>query len=78
MSQPKKQFFKPVRRDSDQPTQAETRRAKDFWTDVFQDAIQSQIDESSAGRAVAKEVVRFASEIASAALEEMEERWAKL
>jgi len=77
MSQPTKKFFAPVKH-SDQPTQAETRRAKDFWVEVFQDAIQSQIDESSHGRAVAKEIVRFASEIASAALEEMEERWSKL
>ena len=62
----------------DEPTQAEVRRAKDFWSDIFQDSIVAQLDESSAGHASAKDVVRFAGEIADCALEEMEKRWAKL
>ena len=63
-----------------EPTQAEVRRAKDFYSDVFVDAIMAQIDESSAGRgqSYAIDIVNFASDIAQKALEEMEKRWPKI
>jgi hypothetical protein len=70
-------FFKDVpKRDS--PSQAEVRRAKDFWAAIFEDTIVAQVDESSAGHANASEVVRFAGEVADAAMIEMEKRWAKI
>jgi len=72
--------FKAPRRsvEEDQPSRAEVRRAKDFWSDTFVDAILAQIDESSAGRSMAQDIVRFARDVADHALEEMEKRWPKL
>ena len=62
-----------------EPSQAEVRRAKEFFSDVFVDAILAQIDESSSGHsAAAKDIVNFASELAQYALEEMEKRWPKI
>jgi hypothetical protein len=70
-------FFKDMpKRDS--PSQAEVRRAKDFWAAIFEDTIVAQVDESSAGHASAVDVVRFAGEVADAAMVEMEKRWAKI
>ena len=60
------------------PSQAEVRRAKDFWTDVFEDTITAQIDDSSPGHAIAGEIVRFAGEVADEALKAMETRWGKI
>ena len=63
-----------------EPSQAEVRRAKDFYADVFIDAILAQIDEGSAGRgsSYASDIVNFASDVAQKALEEMEKRWPKI
>ncbi len=64
-----------------EPSQAEVRRAKDFYSDVFVDAILAQIDEQSAGlgrMSRATDIVNFASEVAAKALEEMEKRWPKI
>lgn len=62
----------------EEPTQAEVRRAQGFWSDVLQDAIVAQIDDSSAGHAKAGEIVEFAADVADAALAAMEKRWPKL
>jgi hypothetical protein len=70
-------FLKDQPRRSE-PSQAEVRRAKDFYSDVFVDAIMAQIDESSAGRGGAQDIVNFASDVAQKALEEMEKRWPKI
>lgn len=71
-------FIKEVKKSSD-PSHAEVRRAKDFWTDVFQDSIVAQIDDSSSKHdAQAVDLVRFAGEVADAALAEMEKRWPKI
>lgn len=70
-------FFKEIPK-RDTPSQAEVRRAKDFWTDVFEDSITAQIGDDSHGHASAVELVRFAGEIADAALMEMEKRWPKI
>lgn len=72
-----KRYFKPVQKRSE-PSHAEVRRAKDFWTDVFQDVIVAQVDDSAAGRSKAEDITRFAGEIADHALEEMEKRWPKI
>jgi hypothetical protein len=70
-------FFKEVpKRDS--PSQAEVRRAKDFWAAIFEDVIVAQIDESSAGHGSAPDIVEFAGKVADAAMIEMEKRWAKI
>ncbi len=62
-----------------EPSQAEVRRAKDFYSDVFIDVILAQVDEQSAGRAsYASDIVNFASDVAQKALEEMEKRWPKI
>ena len=72
--------FKAPRRsvEEDKPSRAEVGRAKDFWSDLFVDAILAQIDESSVGRKAPEDIVRYARKIADFALEEMEERWQKL
>ena len=63
-----------------EPSQAEMRRAKDFYADVFVEAIIKQIEEDSAGRGAkfAGDIVDFASDVAQKALEEMEKRWPKI
>ena len=61
-----------------EPSQAEVRRAKDFWTDVFESTITAQIDDASPGHAKSEDIVRFAGEIADEALKEMERRWDKI
>lgn len=61
-----------------EPSQAEVRRAKDFYSDVFIDTILAQINEDSAGRGGAQDIVNFASDVAQKALEEMEKRWPKI
>lgn len=73
-------FIKDEPREDPRPSQAEVRRAKDFFSDVFVDAILAQIDEQSAGRGLrnAQDIVNFASEVAARALEEMEKRWPKI
>lgn len=73
-------FLKTAPPRGPEPSQAEVRRAKDFFTDVFIDAIQAQIDEQSASRGMrhAQDVVNFASELAARALDEMEKRWPKI
>ena len=70
-------FYKAVPKRSE-PSHAEVKRAKDFWTDVFQDVLVAQVDESSAGRSKAEDITRFAGEVADHALEEMEKRWPKI
>ncbi len=70
-------FFKPIPKRNE-PTHAEVNRAKDFWTEVFQDVIVAQIGDSSVGRSKAQDITRFAGEVADAALEEMEIRWHKM
>lgn len=70
-------FIKEVQKSTD-PSHAEVRRAKDFWTDVFEGSILAQIDDSLLGISKAEEVVRFAGEVADAALAEMEKRWPKI
>jgi hypothetical protein len=70
-------FFKEVEKRTG-PSQAEVRRAKDFWAEVFQDVIIAQVDDSSAGHAASADLVRFAGEIADQALAEMEKRWGKI
>lgn len=72
-------FLKNLPRSSE-PSQAEVRRAKDFYADVLVDAIMAQIDEDSAGRGEsnARDIVNFASDVAQKALEEMEKRWPKI
>lgn len=70
-------FIKDLPRRSE-PSQAEVRRAKDFYADVFVDSILAQVNEDSAGRGGAKDIVEFASDIAQRALEEMEKRWPKI
>lgn len=62
----------------DFPTQAETRRAKEFYEEVLVTSIVAQLDESSASHASSVEIVRFAAELADAALTEMEKRWPKI
>ncbi len=61
-----------------EPSQAEVRRAKDFYSDIFIDVILAQVDEQSAGRGGAQDIVNFASDVAQKALEEMEKRWPKI
>lgn len=70
-------FLKDLPRRSE-PSQAEVRRAKDFYSDVFVDTILAQVNEDSAGRGGAQDIVNFASDIAQKALEEMEKRWPKI
>ncbi len=63
---------------ANEPTQAELRRAKDFWSDVFHDSIIAQIDDTSAGHAKATDIAAFAGDVADAALAEAEKRWHKI
>lgn len=70
-------FFKDVPK-REGPSQSEVRRAKEFYESVFVDAIVAQIDESSASHSAAVDIVRFAADVADAALGEMEKRWPKI
>jgi hypothetical protein len=71
-------FFKPVAK-SNKPSEAEIRRAKDLWTDVYHDSIVAQVAEAEATRKQpAGELVQYAAEVADAALDEMEKRWPKI
>ncbi len=70
--------FLKTRVRSDEPSQAEVRRAKEFFSDVFVDTILAQVNEDSAGRGGAQDIVNFASDVAQKALEEMEKRWPKI
>lgn len=74
----KSRFVTIRNRDNAEPTQAEIRRARDFWGDVFADAINAQIDDTSAGRAKAQEIVEFAGDIADHAVAVAEKRWGKV
>lgn len=71
-------FFKEQPTKRDNPSHAEVRRAKDFWEAILEQSIVAQLDESSTAHASAVDVVRFAGELADAALMEMEKRWPKI
>jgi hypothetical protein len=70
-------FLKNLPRRETAPSQAEVRRAQDFWTDLFLDAILAQIEGPDL-KGSSSDIVRVAGEIADEALKLKEERWSKL